>query len=118
MRKESMLIQPTPNRNLCGLLIVALALSACGGAGDGSGYMPPSSPTMSPPAPTPVTGQQLSGTITGLTGSGLVLQLNTDLNVTIPANGTSFTFPTPIPDGQDYSVAVLTQPSSPCRTAS
>jgi 6-phosphogluconolactonase len=68
---------------------------------------------MLPPAPTPVTGQQLSGTITGLTGSGLVLQVNATYSVTIPANGTSFTFPTPIPDGQDYSVAVLTQPSGP-----
>ena len=122
MRMESMLIQPTPNRNLCGLLIVALALSACGGGGDGSGYMPPSSPTMSspspmpPPAPTPVTGQQLSGTITGLTGSGLVLQVNPVMatsSVTIPANSTSFTFPTPIDDGEPYSIAVTTQPSSP-----
>jgi 6-phosphogluconolactonase len=120
MRKESMLIQPTAGRNLCGSLIVALALSACGGDGDGSVYIPPSSPPsmsppspMPPPAPTPVTGQQLSGTITGLTGSGLVLQVNMTYSVTIPANGTSFTFPTPIPDGQDYSVVVLTQPSSP-----
>jgi hypothetical protein len=48
-----------------------------------------------------------------LTGSGLVLQLNSTYSVTIPANGTSFTFPTPIPDGEGYSVAVLTQPSSP-----
>jgi len=119
MRKESMPIQPTTSRNLCGLLIVALALSACGGGGDGSGYMPPSSPTMSPPspmpppAPTPVTGQQLSGTITGLIGSGLVLQVNTTYSLTIPANSTSFAFSTSIADGGSYSIAVTTQPSSP-----
>jgi 6-phosphogluconolactonase (cycloisomerase 2 family) len=60
-----------------------------------------------------VIGQQLSGAISGLTGSGLVLQANTSDSVSVPPNGTSFAFPTQIGDGSTYSVTVLTQPSSP-----
>jgi ketosteroid isomerase-like protein len=54
----------------------------------------------------------IGGTVTGLAGTGLVLQNNGGNNLNITANG-SFTFSTPIADGASYNVTVLTQPSSP-----
>jgi hypothetical protein len=54
----------------------------------------------------------IGGTVTGLAGTGLVLQNNGGNNLTVATNG-SFTFSTPIADGASYNVTVLTQPSSP-----
>jgi hypothetical protein len=54
----------------------------------------------------------IGGTVTGLAGTGLVLQNNAGNNLTIAANG-SFTFSTAIADGASYNVTVLTQPSAP-----
>jgi 6-phosphogluconolactonase (cycloisomerase 2 family) len=53
----------------------------------------------------------LGGTITGLSGAGLVLQNNGGSNLAV--SGASFTFPVPIPTGTHYSVTVLSQPSNP-----
>jgi hypothetical protein len=53
----------------------------------------------------------ISGAISGLTGSGLVLQNNGGSNLTVSASATSFTFPTPVPSGGAYSVTVFTQPA-------
>jgi len=55
----------------------------------------------------------VGGTITGLTGTGLVLQDNQGDNLTVNANQTSFTFATPINSGAGYAVTVLTQPATP-----
>lgn len=55
---------------------------------------------------------QISGTITGLMGAGLVLQDNGGDNLTVSANATSFTFPTAVLSGGGYSITVLTQPAS------
>lgn len=57
----------------------------------------------------------ISGTVTGLKGSGLVLQNNEGDNLSIDADGT-FTFATKIPSGSPYLVEVLTQPSNPAQT--
>ena len=57
----------------------------------------------------------LSGTVSGLTGSGLVLQNNQGDDLAIPANG-DFTFATALADGSDYSVSVLAQPQNPSQT--
>ena len=54
----------------------------------------------------------IGGTVSGLAGSGLVLQNNAGDNLGIPADG-GFTFPTPLVDGSDYAVTVLTQPGEP-----
>jgi hypothetical protein len=54
----------------------------------------------------------IGGTVTGLAGTGLVLQNNGGNNLTIATNG-SFTFSTASADGASYNVTVLTQPSSP-----
>jgi len=55
----------------------------------------------------------IGGTITGLTGSGLVLQDNGGDNLPVSAAATSFTFDTLVPSGSNYAVTVLTQPSGP-----
>jgi hypothetical protein len=60
----------------------------------------------------------IGGTVSGLTGSGLVLQDNGGNNLTVASGSTSFTFSSPIPSGGSYSVTVLTQPSSPVQTCS
>jgi hypothetical protein len=52
---------------------------------------------------------QLGGSVTGLTQDQLVLT-NGSLTATIPANATSFTFPSPVYDGFNYGVTVLQQP--------
>lgn len=53
----------------------------------------------------------IGGMITGLVGSGLVLQNNGVDNLAISANG-SFTFATGLADGSLYAVTVLNQPSA------
>lgn len=59
----------------------------------------------------------VGGTVSGLAGSGLVLQNNGGDDLTINADG-SFTFLTPIDDGSTYDVSVLTQPDLPNETCS
>ena len=57
----------------------------------------------------------VGGTVTGLTGSGLVLQDNLGDNLSVTAAG-AFTFATHVADGAAYHVTVLTPPSSPSQT--
>lgn len=57
----------------------------------------------------------IGGTVTGLTGTGLVLQDNGGDNLPVAANG-AFTFATALASGAAYAVTVLTQPSSPNQT--
>jgi N-acetylneuraminic acid mutarotase len=89
---------------LAGTVLALVWFAACGGGSSGE-----STP---PPAPTTYT---IGGTVSGLTGSGLVLQDNGGNNLTVTANG-SFTFTTAITSGDAYAVTVLTQPSSPAQT--
>jgi hypothetical protein len=62
-----------------------------------------------PMAP-PVAVYTLGGTITGLTGAGLVLHSGVD-DLAVPKNANSFTFGTPLPTGAAYGVSVLTPPA-------
>ncbi len=57
----------------------------------------------------------IGGTVTGLAGSGLVLQDNGVDNLAVTAIG-SFTFATKIASGNTYFVAVHTDPASPAQT--
>ena len=57
----------------------------------------------------------VGGTVSGLTGSGLVLQNNGGDNLTVNANGT-FTFPRTLAGGTAYSIAVFMQPANPSQT--
>ncbi len=50
--------------------------------------------------------------VSGLAGSGLILQLSTGGTLSVTANGLS-TFPMQLPSGTAYQVSVKTQPSSP-----
>ena len=53
----------------------------------------------------------VGGTVSGLSGKGLVLQLNGANDQAIASNG-KFIFPgTRLPDGSDYSVAIKTTPA-------
>lgn len=51
----------------------------------------------------------VGGTVTGLTGSGLSLQLNGNSHYAVGSG--AFTFPTMLADGNAYTVTVATQPS-------
>jgi hypothetical protein len=59
----------------------------------------------------------VGGSVTGLSGSGLVLQNNGGDDLVISSDG-SFTFPTALVDGSGYAVTVATQPDSPSQTCS
>jgi hypothetical protein len=59
-------------------------------------------------APTTFT---VGGTVSGLTGTGLVLQNNGGNNLAIAAPSSTFTFSTALPNAATYSVTVLTQPT-------
>ena len=56
----------------------------------------------------------ISGTVTGLSGTGLVLADNGGDDLAVTANG-SFTFATAVPRGMAYSVTVATQPANPAQ---
>lgn len=57
----------------------------------------------------------IGGTVSGLAGSGLVLQQDGGDNLAISANG-NFTFATPLFDGRPYAVTVFAQPANPAQT--
>jgi len=59
----------------------------------------------------------IGGMVSGLNGSGLVLQNNGGDDLSIGADG-SFTFPTALDDGSAYAVTVLDQPTGPIQTCS
>jgi hypothetical protein len=86
------------------LVYIALIIMqvACGGGGGGG----------STPTPTTIA---VGGSITGLLGSGLVLQNNGSSDVTIPQGGTGLSF-AGISTGTSYSVTIKTQPTSPSQT--
>jgi alpha-tubulin suppressor-like RCC1 family protein len=56
----------------------------------------------------------IGGTISGLTGSGLILQDNGGNSLPVSANASSFTFSSQVASGQSYAVTVLAQPSPSC----
>ena len=57
----------------------------------------------------------IGGTVTGLAGTGLVLQDNSGDDLPISADG-MFTFATPVASGDSYDVTVKTQPGMPWQT--
>jgi len=97
-------------RNFC-LLGCLAALAACSN-GRGSVDSEPPPPPPSGPAQESFT---VGGTITGLDGNGLVLQLNGGNDLAVSNDG-AFTFTTQLADATAYTVAVLTQPTGPSQT--
>ena len=59
--------------------------------------------------PVPTVTYTVGGTVSGLTGTGLVLQNNVGDNLAVAANGV-ISFATPVGGGAPYAVSVLTQP--------
>ncbi|MCK7595529.1 fibronectin type III domain-containing protein [Pseudomarimonas salicorniae] len=57
----------------------------------------------------------IGGSVSGLSGSGLILRNNDGDDLAIAGNG-SFTFALPVVDGGTYAVSVWVQPSSPSQT--
>jgi len=57
----------------------------------------------------------IGGTVTGLDGTGLILQNTGAEELTITQNG-AFTFVNPVPTGFAYSVKIFAQPTSPAQT--
>lgn len=88
------------------MMTVSVVLFGCGGTPRGTGNSSSSSSFSS---------DTIGGTVTGLTGSGLVLQDDSGDNLSITASG-PFTFKTAIASGKTYSVSVLTQPTTPAQT--
>src|SRR5947208_3221472 len=91
------------------LIALSLVLAACsgpkatsGGGGNGGGGGGGSSTFT------------VGGTVTGLKGTGLVLQNNGGDDLTITADG-SFTFKTLLVTNAAYKVTIKTQPSSPAQ---
>src|SRR5215831_3734579 len=82
-----------------GLAAAALAAAALAGCGDGAVMVSSQMFTV-------------GGTVSGLSGSGLVLQLNGGGNLSVTANG-SFTFASQVASGATYKVTVLGFPSAP-----
>jgi hypothetical protein len=62
-------------------------------------------------AATASTSFDLAGTITGLTGAGLILASPGLTNLPVTAGSTTFQFPTQLPDGSAYNITVQTQPA-------
>ena len=67
------------------------------------------------PVPPPPQTFTVGGSVSGLTGSGLVLQNNGGDNLTIATSG-NFTFATALASGAAFNVTVKTQPLSPTQT--
>ncbi len=96
-------------RSIGSVTVLALLMVGCGGGGGGSASSPPP-----PPA-----NYTVGGTVTGLTGSGLVLMFSDSalsgphsISLAVSASG-GFTFSPAVPQGSGYTVYVGTQPSSP-----
>src|SRR6202049_83067 len=61
-------------------------------------------------------GLTIGGSVSGLIGSGLVIQNNGTNNFQVTGTGNvPFTFSSPVTTGATYAVSILTQPSSPAQ---
>jgi hypothetical protein len=88
---------------ICRLLLLPMTvfLVACGGGNGGSSNA--------------AVTYTIGGTVSGLSGTGLVLEDNSGNNLPVSTNG-PFTFTTGIVNGSAYSVSVSSQPSVPTQT--
>ena len=106
-------MQSGAGRNLSSLALVlsaAAALAACGGGGGST----PGTPTPAPapaPAPPPAPTYGLSGTVSGMNGGTLVLQVNTRPDTHVSANG-DITLASGLATGTAYTVIVKTSPAN------
>ena len=95
-------------------ILLCIALSACHNEDASSGSTPTAAPTTPTTPATPAT-YSVSATVSGLNGTGLVLQNNGGGDITVTANGT-VTFASTQASGTAYAVTVLTQPPGTAQT--
>ena len=95
-------------RWVAGLLVLPVLIACSNGTGSVDDEP-------EPPAQGAQDGFTIGGTVSGLVGSGLVLQNNGVGDLPVAADG-AFTFGTRVATGTTYSVTVLTQPTSPSQT--
>jgi len=94
------------------LLLFGGLLAACGGSG-GGGDGGSGAPPLPPQTPASYT---IGGTISGLTGTGLVLRNNAGNDLSVAATSGNFAFSTALATGAAYNVTVATQPTAPSQT--
>lgn len=94
-------------RNLYVLGCLAVLAACSNGRGSVDSDPPPSGGAQQ--------GFTVSGTVAGLDGNGLVVQLNGGNDLAVPNNGT-FTFSTQLASATAYTVTVLRQPTGPSQT--
>src|SRR5450755_586240 len=97
---------------LTALMIATTALAACDGGPPRSAD--PSS-SDSPSNRVAARSYSVGVAVSGVSGSGLVLQINSGSDLNIGSNG-NFVFLTGGASGANYAVTVLSQPSSPTQT--
>jgi 6-phosphogluconolactonase (cycloisomerase 2 family) len=95
---------------------VLVILSACSGSDDSSMSLSPALAVQGAAGTTggmtaPASTYTITATVTGLTGSGLTLELNSGQSVPIADNG-PVTFPAQLANGAAYTVTVQTQPTT------
>ena len=92
-------------------LIAVLALFGCSSAAPATKGGPQPTPPITTPAPAPTPSAfTIGGSVSGLTGAGLVLEDNGGDDVAITKAGT-FAFATSVQSGQPYSVSIRQQPT-------
>jgi hypothetical protein len=89
---------------------VVVLIAGLAGCGESEQAKPAPKPAP-PPPPVPHT---VGGSVSGLPGSGLVLQLNGANDLEVSANG-KFSFPKALARGSTYSVTVKASPSTPVK---
>jgi hypothetical protein len=80
----------------------------------GCGESEQAKPVPKPPPPPPPVPHTVGGSVSGLPGSGLVLQLNGSNDLPVSANG-KFNFPKTLARGSAYTVSVKSSPSAPVK---
>ncbi len=120
----------TLQRSAASFMVLASLLGACtselthtpipsadAGAPGSDAARPTPTPTPTPTSPDGGAPAQYSvgGTVSGLSGSGLVLESNTGESIAIAKDG-AFSFPQKRTKGSAFEVRVKTQPTSPAQT--
>jgi hypothetical protein len=90
---------------------IAAMIAGLAGCGESEQAKPAPRPAPPPPPPTP---RIVGGSVSGLPGSGLILQLNGANDLPVSANG-KFNFPKALAKGSTYSVSVKASPSFPVK---
>jgi hypothetical protein len=108
-REENKTVMKPAQKTLCLTYLTAILLlvGGCSGYPAGSGGNPGGGGAGGP--------FTIGGTVSGLAGSGLVLQDNAKDTLPVNANG-SFTFGTTVASGGTYAVTVQSQPTNPTQT--